>query len=469
MSYTEDTSLLANANPIATCSPPIETHTNINADAPLSDNGDARSETSTIRSSDDNQESFTTYQHKVSAFAQNHFKRNSSEIQIAHMKGGTFNRVVAITVKKPTKFSLQWLKYQCLSCLNPSALSEKNYVLRIPRGDEAVEIKDDITTLMVISLYVPLPTPKIEMFDLTSKNIFERPFMIQNRMPGENLCQLWKTLNMAQKQSVAKQVTQLPSKIASVHGPLGYLALEDLSNPTPGPILAHKFPVYCIAGDQYIKTSTQLSSLDHLLEQIDRIREFERERGNCYEQTWKGFEKILRALEGRGFLTGPCVLVHGDLKDYNLLASVVSPTEVKITAVIDWDTAMFAPAFMAYRAPFWLWTPEEFGSMDQDVEGNANLTPHTDEARRLKQTFVDNASELYTKLAFAPEALIARRMFPFLREGLVREWEAPVAAGLVQEWIDLHPEDGVEPVIDDPHITDIELKDNPDVDSESDD
>ena len=165
----------------------------------------------------------------------------------------------------------------------------------------------------------------------------------------------------------------------------------------------------------------------------------------------------------RGFLDGPCVLVHGDLKPYNLLAEVRNQTEVDITGVIDWDSAIIAPEFMAYRAPFWLWTPEDMDSDKEDEECVADVEPVTDEDRMLKQVFLDNASEKYKLYAFAPEAMLARRMFFILRESLRSDWEFEEAKSVIREWIELHPEDGVQPV---PSDTDSEPESGSDDDQD---
>lgn len=114
-----------------------------------------------------------------------------------------------------------------------------------------------------------------------------------------------------------------------------------------------------------------------------------------------------------------------------------------VTGVIDWDTAIIAPEFVAYRAPFWLWTPVDMASADEDDESVANVELATDEDRILKQVFLDNASDKYKLFAFAPEAMLARRMFSILQKGMPGTWNYDEAKAVVKEWDKLHPEDNV--------------------------
>jgi hypothetical protein len=114
---------------------------------------------------------------------------------------------------------------------------------------------------------------------------------------------------------------------------------------------------------------------------------------------------------------------------------------------------------MAYRAPFWLWTSTTVSSKDEDKEENANILPVTPEDHILKQVFLAHASEKYKMFAFAPEALLARRMYAVLREGVYSQWALDTAVEVVREWGVLHPEDGVV----------VEEKESSDEDDESDD
>ena len=67
--------------------------------------------------------------------------------------------------------------------------------------------------------------------------------------------------------------------------------------------------------------------LDHLTTPFDlllslcgRWRVYHEEDGVPSTQIWFAFNRIIHSLSSRGFLSGPCVLLHGDLNPYNMLA-----------------------------------------------------------------------------------------------------------------------------------------------------
>jgi hypothetical protein len=412
-----------------------------------------------------NQEPFETVQHNVAELAAKLFRRNQRDIAIHEMKGGSYNRIIGVTISpKPTKFSWGWFLYRCLGARKKKATAQlEPYIVRIPRmqygGENAADemansMKHEVSILKTVGSRLTLPIPKVASYDLTTTNIFERPYMIQTRLPGGNLSlNLWDHLNTQQKQCVAKHITGLAPLIASVEGPVGDISFQNLARSPNSPISVDTF--YMAAHDDQPESKPALTCkpLDYLLERCEQWRAYDAAQGVCFDHIWLSFASISKALEIRGFLHGPCVLVHCDLKPYNLLAEVRSETEVTITGVIDWDSAIIAPEFMAYRAPFWLWTPEDMDSDREDEESMANCEPVTDEDKKLKQVFLDNASEKYKMYAFTPEAMLARRMFYILKKGMPGFWEHDEARSVIREWDCLHPEDDVR-ILDsdfDPH------------------
>ena len=412
---------------------------------------DAVSETNTVIYG---QEPFETIQHKVVALAAKIFRRSPRDITVHEMKGGSFNRVIGVSIaQKAKKFTLAWFLFPCLSARKKKkAAQSKSYVVRVPRTryededgakDMAEDMEREVSILKTVGSRLPLPIPKVASYDLTTANIFERPYMIQTHLPGRTLAtDLWTKLNMEQKKHLAKEITALVPTIASVEGSVGDISSQNLYNPPNSPVHTQTFhitsrenkkPEPALIDDPFV----------YMLGRCKAWSDYENSEGASFDDIWKSFANITRALDDRGFLDGPCVLVHGDLKIYNILAEVRSDTEAVITGVIDWDTAIIAPEFMAYRAPFYLWTPADMSSDKEDDESVANVELVTDEDRILKQVFVDNASDKYKFFAFAPEAMLARRMFYFLQKGMSGSWDYDEAKAVVKEWDKLHPEDNV--------------------------
>lgn len=94
---------------------------------------------------------------------------------------------------------------------------------------------------------------------------------------------------------------------------------------------------------------------------------------------------------------------------------------------------------MAYRAPFWLWVEDEY---DED-ERSANALVLTPRGRATKNLFDGLAGPEWVRYAYAPQYIIARRMFAIMKSGLVSDQDHHTANNIIAMWKWLHPEDDV--------------------------
>jgi aminoglycoside phosphotransferase (APT) family kinase protein len=411
------------------------------------DDADAVSVTSTIGYQ---HEPFDTFRHRAVELVAKTLNRHPAYVQAHRIKGGSFNRVVALTVasSQPKILSSRWAKSQLCGIFSRAKKTKaQEYVLRIPRGGENDELEREVAILKAVYSCVSLPTPQVISYDVSGDNVLKNAYMLQKRLPGDNLMhtELFFSLNNAQRRSIVKSWISVVEKIASIQGPPGIISLAHLTGSSNGAMQVEKLPVAKFGRkDSPYKPGVEQKPIDHLLEVIEQWLAHHTAGGFSFEEIWGAFAIISRSLEKRGFLDGPNVLYHGDLQPYNLLAEVSSEEEVKITGVFDWDSAMIAPEFMAYRAPFWLWTPEDMDSVEQGEERTANFEPEIADDRELKDLFIALASEKYKRFAFAPEAMLARRMYVLLREGIGGPWQFMEAEKVVKEWNELHPEDGID-------------------------
>ena len=421
------------------------THTDYYSHGHGGDNDESNevaAETSTINFE---HEPFHTFREKVLQLAKNLFPHvMASKIEVEHMKGGSFNRVIGITIRAAPKkrFSLQWLQGQFQRCFAKRITKKtEQFVIRIPRYDDYG--MDGIITMMnFVSPRLSVPVPVTTFFDLTGDNVLGKGYLVQRRLQGENLASLWEKLNLEQKLSAARQVIDLTLEIARITSPAaGTLIVNSLTPLHSAPKLEtfsvpradHETP----DGFPYPHTSPAVpqTTLALLIEQGERWRQFQTADGACFDEIWDGFAKISNGLHRLGFLQDNVYrLCHGDLESYNVLAIVTSDTEVQITGILDWDTAVFAPSFM-FRAPFWMWT-----DVDEDdwSEGTAAFEPLTQDGRKLKQLFMDKVDDQLKNYAFCPEYALARRMFLILQNGVFSDGEFMEAQAVIAEWEVLH-------------------------------
>jgi aminoglycoside phosphotransferase (APT) family kinase protein len=418
---------------------------------PVDGTDNAKSETSTIRYE---HEPFQTFQHKVAKLAAEVLHSTASDISIEHMKGGTYNRVVDVKVRatKPTRQCTSWAQKLLRTLLRkPASSVYENYIVRIQRGT-GEDLQQQVAALKAVSARLQLLIPEVVSFDESSNNAIETPYIIQKRLPGQMFTHMMKDLNLEQIKSATERITELVSIIAAIHAPPGELAVENATSSVDQPIRTNKFMVP--RGDTI--PSTPQEPLEHLLELCETWREFQKAGKHCFEELWDSFAAISKSLGRRGFLEGPCVLVHGDFREYNLLARVSSLTTVEIAGIIDWDNCFFAPQFVAYRAPFWLWTAEDASTDDLDDEMNASAEPESLADQAVKQVFMEKASADYKRFAFAPEAILGRRMHHILRKGIFGQWSMMEARAIISEWDELHPEDEVAFSDDESDIEDVD-------------
>ncbi|KAF1952775.1 hypothetical protein CC80DRAFT_571559 [Byssothecium circinans] len=409
---------------------------------------DSASETSTIAYDHVDHEAFETFQTKVAQLAAEIFPQGST-IAIDRMKGGSSNRVIGLTVSPPRtrKFVPKWIAryFQRRRSSNKQDGSTK-YILRIPRFDVNA-LEWEVAALNVIASRLPLPTPKVVKYDVTKHNALGKPYMLQEQLPGHNLSAVADELNLEQWKCVAKSVTEISSTIAAFTSlSAGEMSLDNLSTAQSSDVHIEKFcvPHRGTTSEDFSKPNTwpamPQDPLSFMLEQCERWREYQISAGVCWDHVWDGFSEISKSLHERGFLDGPFCLAHGDLLGYNFLVDVKDSATVEVTGVLDWDTAVFAPKFMAYRAPFWLWTDDDVDSYEEDDEDKATVEPEGEKEKALKRVFEAEASEEFKKFAFAPEAMLARRMFAILKGGMFSGQAVQEAEDILSEWEDLSSE-----------------------------
>ncbi|KAF2874694.1 hypothetical protein BDV95DRAFT_450768, partial [Massariosphaeria phaeospora] len=413
------------------------------------DDADAVSVTSTVNYEDQGHESFETLQHKVIPLAAQQLLVSSSNIAVERLKGGSYNRVIGVTLNTrglSRKYTLKWVR-EYLQGLFGKHTTEK-YVIRIPRFDSA-GMEDDIAVLELAASHLTFPVPRTISFDATDSNALGKAYVIQRRLEGQQVSELWNSLNFAQKCSFARQVTRLSGEIAAVTSPAaGVIFSGHKTGHSSGPVPLKTFSVPPSEGHDTENLdkpldwpSTPQTSLDFMLSQCERWREYYLSQDMDLDDTWNAFADIARSMHKRGLLPTEDLfqLSHQDLEPYNILITIKNEKTVEITGVLYWDGAVFAPSFM-FRSTFWLWS----GVDDEDEDENTALgEPETEEGKELKKIFLEGTEPRLLTHAFSSECAVARRFFGLLRDGMFSDSAFDLADILIAEWIELHPEDGI--------------------------
>ncbi|MCJ1401027.1 hypothetical protein MMC11_004239 [Xylographa trunciseda] len=314
-------------------------------------------------------------------------------------------------------------------------LVETDYILRIPR-DEAKSILPGIAILDYIRQHTHIPIPSIISYDSASANAIQRPYTVQLRVPGDTLLTAYPRLKLEQKYAFVHQYAEVLRSLRSITSPVaGELGLIKERDSEKAEIQVLHFT------DEWVDDSRNgtknvlegQTTLGMLLMQFERhlenskSREFDAER-------FERLSNIAREMDQLGCLGGsPFVLCHGDLFPRNIMVKVDNNGLLKITGVLDWDGAMFAPRFMPCLAPHWIWDWDGCDENDE-FEPVTNKVPKDPAMQILKDTFEALMGQEFVKLCYQPQYRLARILFYFARVGLHLGWDHAKLDKLVSDW-----------------------------------
>jgi hypothetical protein len=145
------------------------------------------------------------------------------------------------------------------------------------------------------------------------------------------------------------------------------------------------------------------------------------------EDIWLKLLEIARFLDNNKTLGDSFHLMHNDLYCRNIMAIVEDSDHVKITGILDWDRACFAPYCVALSAPFWTWSIAE-------NEEQVNDEPDNEYDAACKKAFCDAAKDEFKKIAFSKDAILARKLFKIFVTGVVHPTQKADAYQVMDYW-----------------------------------
>jgi aminoglycoside phosphotransferase (APT) family kinase protein len=413
---------------------------------------DAASEVSMTSTIEYTQEPYETFKDKCLELMFQTFKdRTAHDIKIERMVGGGFNRVIGVTLhdpEKPRDFASKdleelFMKYFGAPIEKPR--SDEEYILRIPRFScDAVEIPYHVATLGFISGRLDCAVPAMIAHDVSEDNPLGSGYSLQRRLPGSSLFQLWETLTFEQKKNAVRGISRVTIDITNItHRCAGIISPSNNTSDLKGTPKLETLPVPAITIDPEPSAKPKTSpaepqtTKDFLIGQCERWREYEQvlyDESN--DDIWDGFIQVINKIDELGFLPieDKFHFCHLDLQPRNVLVEV-NGDEVDITGLLDWDSAVFAPKFMAKRAPFWLWQNDE-GEDNDEVD--ALRVPELEEDAEFKKVFEETVDAEFLRYAYSQEYIFARRIFHVLHHGISSNWELDAAHNIVDDFAKLY-------------------------------
>lgn len=212
-----------------------------------------------------------------------------------------------------------------------------------------------------MSSRLPDLVPKTIKYDLSRANPLGKAYLLQERVRGGHLYDLWDELNAHQKMSAMHEVTKAMEKIARVTAPAaGLISVDNLAHPHDHHIDLVQFsvPKWNAAMQDSAANPTQevpaapQTPMEFILDRCNQWYHHElRHDITANRSRWLQIIAVGRSLDRRGYKGDRFHLVHNDLFPRNIMAAIKTAKVVDLTGIIDWDMCCFAPKFVAFRPP----------------------------------------------------------------------------------------------------------------------
>lgn len=256
--------------------------------------------------------------------------------------------------------------------------------------------------------------PKVIVYDSSTANAVSSTYILYEQLPGRSLHSIWGGLNAAQRESAAREVAGLLKGLAGLRNKCpGAVSVRNtvfdfkrdvvrvdemslLSEPTVG----GDGDVPALAGPM----STKELLLDLARHQRSNVGKVGAVPG-C-DGVWMRVEGMIHSLHEKGVVKGsdPFSLHHPDLSADNVLLSVINSHTVKLTGVLSWENALFAPKFLGMQVPQFLQT----GCQGNDSKGSVGVLT----------AFEEEMGKKWCRVAYQPEMGLARKLWELLVNGM---------------------------------------------------
>ena len=375
----------------------------------------------------------------------------TEEVHIERLHGGGYNRVIGLT-----RF--------------PGTDSPTRLILRIPRFEFARHDREVAATRFVQE-YTSIPVPDVKFVDFTSNNPLGDRYVVQSRLPGhdlqdsDGLC-CYPYLTHEQKCIVAKELAEILLELYQVMHPLpGHIEASNLHDGNQHFHVRHfeldwNFGVE-LEPDLNLKRSFfearpfqqgwipktgetrpyEETTSYFMLAQFGRWKALELRRDPVSIALMKHYDRLVEMTEQMddlGFLGGDInCLCHRDLNPAprNIMAEIDASGSLKITGILDWDSLIFAPRYVACVPPMWLWA---WNSEEEEDESKANDKPATPQQEEIKKIFEETVGSWFCEYAYAAEYRLARRLFTFAHRGLRSNMDLEELDELLADWNKLY-------------------------------
>ena len=346
-------------------------------------------------------------------------KHSDKKFTVERMNGGTFNRVIGITV------------------FDPNASRPEQLILRVPRIAWMSRPDREVATLRYVRHHSSIPVADVKAFDINCENPLKDPYVVQGRISGTDLrTAIENDLSHEQWCEIARQIGQIMLQFQEMSSPVPGLIEEVTKEDGVQAFTVKPFDIKPpFEKDWTLKRSSLLfdadnsraleyyekSTLDFFLAQFGRWRA-EELRINPTEILHPHFMERLAATASQMNSLG-CLgdnkncLSHLDLASQNIMVEIRPDNSITVTGVLDFDSAVFAPKFVSCYPPWWLWQDETQPGNALEEESHSNETPPDPELVEIKRIFEETVGDDFLRYSYQPQFRLARKLFKIACHG----------------------------------------------------
>ncbi|RMJ07517.1 hypothetical protein CDV36_012896 [Fusarium kuroshium] len=383
------------------------------------------------------------------------------DVRIERMKGGFSNRVIGIHVREkpatgsdepkvtsepPPACQINSMEEEDMAF---SSAPPKNspppgdYVLHVARFKSA-NIGYEKRNLDLASTYANSSIPRVVAIDegTSTTNPIGHPYILQIRLPGQRLVDIWSELNQQQRLLVVEQVAAFFLNVQKATNPTGGLPDFESTQTSAQAIPTKDFK---FVGDA--EGSKRLIEPQHPAEMLcARLLCWHKKYSGpgFGDGPWLGLIEMVKSMQATNRTFGPDTPVyyfhHGDFFPRNIMVDTPDEKTATVTGILDWGDAHFAPAVVAFAPPAWLWVE---GYWSTDIEGYideeriwayAQETPQNGEAKELKDVFEKAVGTEFLQYAYSPDACEARKIWSSAKQRIGRSWVVDELSKMLAAW-----------------------------------
>lgn len=209
-------------------------------------------------------------------------------------------------------------------------------------------MESEVATMELVRKETDIPVPRVYFANFNENHVVGAPFLLMERMEGENLSGIWDQLGIEEKKEIVEQVALVVADLASLRfEKIGFVTSSGI-----GPMLERHY------GDDVQPIGPFKTMLEYSLGMIDASP-----ANSCCEKCIDYCDYFRAAMKasfstqhpGYRFCNAPFGVMHYDLDLQNILVDHSDKSRPpKLTAIIDWDGTTTQPFYYLLDHPTWL-------------------------------------------------------------------------------------------------------------------